>query len=47
VLLLTGDRWTAGYLKAKTNNLLDESKRVLTQEFEFILPTERNYTPAL
>jgi hypothetical protein len=47
VLLLTGDRWTAGYLKAKTSNLLDESKRVLTQEFEFILPTERNYTPFL
>jgi hypothetical protein len=47
VLLLTGNRWTAGYLKAKTSPLLDESKLVQTQEFEFILPTERNYTPFL
>jgi hypothetical protein len=47
VLLLTGNRWTAGYLKAKTSPLLDESKLVQTQEFEFILPTERNYTPSL
>jgi hypothetical protein len=47
VLLLTGNRWTAGYLKAKTNPLLDESKLVQTQEFEFILPTEHNYTPSL
>jgi len=47
VLLLAGQRWVPGYLKAKTSNLLDESKRVLTQEFEFIMPTERNYTPSL
>jgi hypothetical protein len=47
VLLLAGQRWLPGYLKAKTSNLLDESKRVLTQEFEFILPTEQHYTPFL
>jgi hypothetical protein len=47
VLLLLGQRWVPGYLKAKTSPLLDESKRVLTQEFEFILPTEQHYTPSL
>lgn len=47
VLLLAVKRWVPGYLKAKTNPLLDESKLVLTQEFEFILPTEQHYTPSL
>jgi hypothetical protein len=47
VLLLQDRRWLAGYLKAKTAPLLDESKLVQVQEFEFYLATERLYTPAL
>jgi hypothetical protein len=47
VLLQVGTRWAAGYLKAKTVNVLDESKLVPTQELEFYLTTERNYTPEL
>ena len=47
VLLLAGSRWVAGYLKAKTSTLLDESKLVQTQEFEFVLPNEQRYTPVL
>jgi len=47
VLLLAGQRWLPGYLKAKTAPLLDESKLVQVQEFEFYLTTERLYTPAL
>jgi hypothetical protein len=47
VLLLAGQRWLPGYLKAKTVPLLDESKLVQVQEFEFYLTTERLYTPAL
>ncbi|TPG71975.1 hypothetical protein [Hymenobacter nivis] len=49
VLLLShdGQRWQPGYIKAKTSSLFDESKAVQTQEFEFYLPAERLYTPAL
>ncbi|MGI4762329.1 MAG: SprB repeat-containing protein [Janthinobacterium lividum] len=47
VLLLAGPRWLPGFLKAKTSTLLDESKLVQVQEFDFYLTTERLYTPAL
>ena len=47
VLLLDGSRWRAGFIKAKSGNLLDESKLVQTQEFDFYLATERLYTPRL
>jgi hypothetical protein len=47
VLLLQGTRWLPGYIKAKTAPLLDESKLVQVQEFEFYLATERLYTPTL
>jgi hypothetical protein len=47
VLLQVGTRWAPGYLKAKTVNVLDESKLVPTQELEFYLTTERNFTPEL
>ncbi|MGI4760910.1 MAG: SprB repeat-containing protein [Janthinobacterium lividum] len=47
VLLLAGPRWLPGFIKAKTSTLLDESKLVQTQEFEFYLATERLYTPTL
>jgi hypothetical protein len=47
VLLQIGTRWAPGYLKPKTVNVLDESKLVPTQELEFYLTTERNYTPEL
>ena len=47
VLLLAGQRWLPGFIKAKTSPLLDESKLVQTQEFDFYLATERLYTPAL
>jgi hypothetical protein len=47
VLLLGGARWTPGFLKAKTVPLWEEGKRVQVQEFEFIQPTERLYTPNL
>jgi hypothetical protein len=47
VLLFDATRWLPGYIKTKTGNLLDESKLVLTQEFDFYLTTERLYTPSL
>jgi hypothetical protein len=49
VLLLnaTATRWLPGYIKTKTANLLDESKLVLTQEFDFYLTTEHVYSPDL
>jgi hypothetical protein len=47
VLLLSGARWAPGFLKAKTVTLLEEGKRVQVQEFDFIQPTERLYTPDL
>jgi hypothetical protein len=47
VLLQQGQRWAPGYLKAKTVNVLDASKLVPTQELEFYLTIERNYTPEL
>ncbi|MDO7853145.1 SprB repeat-containing protein [Hymenobacter convexus] len=47
VLLLRDGRWLPGYVKAKTSPLLDETKPVPTQEFEFYLPAEELYTPAL
>jgi len=47
VLLLGAGRWLPGFLKAKTVTLLDEGKLVQTQEFEFIQPTERLFTPDL
>lgn len=47
VLLQVGRRWAPGYLKTKTVSVLDESKLVPTQELEFYLTTERNYTPEL
>jgi hypothetical protein len=47
VLLLRDGRWLPGYVKARTSPLLDESKALATQEFEFYLTTEQLYTPAL
>ena len=47
VLLLDGPRWQPGFIKAKNTTVLDESKAVPTQEFEFYLPTEELYTPRL
>jgi hypothetical protein len=47
VLLLGGTRWLPGFLKAKTVTLWEEGKRVQVQEFDFIQPTERLYTPDL
>jgi len=47
VLLHTPTRWLPGYLKAKTVPVFDEGKLVQTQEFDFIQPTERLYTPTL
>jgi hypothetical protein len=47
VLLLGQGHWLPGFLKAKTVTLLEEGKRVQVQEFEFIQPTERLYTPRL
>jgi len=47
VLLLRGTRWLPGYIKTKTSTLLDESKLVQVQEFDFYLTAERLYTPDL
>jgi hypothetical protein len=47
VLMLAGQRWLPGFIKAKNAPLLDESKLVQVQEFEFYQTTERLYTPAL
>ncbi|UOQ99913.1 SprB repeat-containing protein [Hymenobacter sp. 5317J-9] len=47
VLLQHGLRWLPGFVKAKTSTLLDESKPVPTQDFEFYLTTEQLYTPEL
>ena len=47
VLLLNGPRWLPGYIKVKNGTLLDESKAVPTQEFDFYLTAEQLYTPRL
>lgn len=48
VLLLRDGRWVAGTVKPKTQTLADDGKAGnLTLEFDFLLPRERFYTPAL
>lgn len=46
-LLLNSGRWLAGYVKTKTVNVDDDGKRVPTLEIEFVLPSERQFTPYL